>query len=114
MFNRSWGKRIGLFILVTILCWLMTGCAVMMIGAAISAEANGKKEGEVIIPINNQRYKITYNGENAEEHWAESCQKACSGDCYKIVTQEEIVRPKGLPGWTGTIECGAVASNTSN
>jgi len=89
-------KKISVRALFLFILLSLYGCG-LLINAALS--------GDKIIPLGNDQFRVTYDGYGADKYWFESCQKACRGTSFDIVSQQQIVRPAGLPGWTGVIQC---------
>jgi len=91
---KSYKLLLSLMILMSVIT--ISGCG-LLIDAALS--------GDKVQSMGDNTYRVTYDGYGANEHWYNSCRKACGGGSFEIISQNQIVRPYGLPGWTGVVKC---------
>lgn len=87
--------KVGMVLVILIFLPVM-GCS-LLIGEML--------KGDKIEPLGDDTYRVTYNGYGADKYWMNSCRKACGGGDFTIISQQQISRPEGIPGWTGIIKC---------
>lgn len=87
--------NVGLVLAISIFLPLM-GCSLLI---------NEMVKGDEIEPLGDDTYRVTYDGYGAEKLWMNSCRKLCGGGDFTIISQQQISRPQGIPGWTGIIKC---------
>lgn len=89
-------------------CFLLSGCVSLAVSAAkmaVEAGIEASLSGDTIRPLGNGKYQVSYDGSGAHQYWLEACSKACNKGSFEIESQQQVLRPKGISGWTGIIKC---------